>query len=94
MKIKVITILIIALLAASLSFALDSSKIRSIKRARTMQDLAKEADDIAKDMSGINPADAEEALLVATEMQAYLAYIIARQNELMADKLDALAPSE
>ncbi|PLX40757.1 MAG: hypothetical protein C0608_08380 [Deltaproteobacteria bacterium] len=92
MRIKAITILLVALLAAPTAFCLDSGKVRSIKRAKSLSDLSKEADDIAKDMAATTPADAEEALLLATEMQAYLSYIIARQNELIGEKLDALAP--
>ena len=90
MKIRVLALTLAALFIATTALTLDSSTIRDIKRAKDLDALAEEAEDITKDMASKTPADMEEAALIAAETQVYLSYIAVRQNQFFAEKLDEL----
>ena len=71
---------------AAPSAALDSRTIRDISRASTAEDLSRLADDITSNAATRRPRDFEEGTQIASEVSAYLLYIIARQNALLLEK--------
>ncbi len=91
---KLLLILLIVSFTAASAIALDSTTLRKIRRADTMEELIDEAEDIERAYASKDPFDNDEAALIAKEFDAYMSYILVRQNEVLAKKLDALIEKE
>ncbi len=78
-------------LAVSVSQALagEDSVFREISRCDDMKELVEKARDITKDFN-LSGSDAETVKVNAARVQAYMSYIIVRQNELLAKALGEL----
>ena len=77
---------VIVLNLAAPGFTLDAKIVRNINRAATSEDLLRIADSVANDAATRQPKDFEEGTQIASEVSAYLLYIIARQNAMLLER--------
>lgn len=84
---RILAAVFLALLLTLPALALDSKTMRDISRADTSDKLARLADDITSDAATRQPKDFEEGTQIATETNAYLTYILIKQNALLMNLL-------
>ena len=85
---------ILGFLLAAPAFALDTSRVNEIRRAKTATKLLDLADKITKQDAARKPLDSQEAAQLAAETAAYLLYIQVRQNDMLLERLGQLVDKE
>lgn len=86
MRVKVL--LAALLLAPAVSFALDASVVRDIRRADDVAELVNIATELVEGASSNFPTDQEKGQQIGADLDLYLSFIKIRIDGLNAAKLD------